>query len=75
MPLTRSELDVIRALSEPLEQGRRESFVATIAQKVEAAAPNGAGEGFVHRVAAATQRDFFTPPLDQRRNRLGGRRG
>jgi hypothetical protein len=60
--LSREAMNAIEALSAPLERARREAFVSTVVQKIEKAPPSEVGIGFVHRVAASTQRQFFDPP-------------
>jgi hypothetical protein len=61
--LSREAMNAIEALSAPLERSQRESFVNTCVQKIEEAAASEVGVGYVHRVAAATQRAFFDLPI------------
>jgi hypothetical protein len=76
MPLSLApeEMDLLRALSEPIDQRRRTEFMAEAARRIEEASPrNGIGPGVVHRIGRATQRDYFDPPMDLRQNRVGPR--
>ena len=47
MPISREAMTTIEALSVPLERDRREAFINTVVQRVEAAVPNEVGIGFV----------------------------
>jgi hypothetical protein len=70
MPLSLApeEMDLLRALSEPIDQRRRTEFMAEAARRIEEASPRGG-----HRIGRATQRDYFDPPMDLRQNRVGPR--
>ena len=74
MPLSPEELNILRALSEPIDQRRRTEFLSEATRRIEEASPrDGIGPGAVHRIGRATQRDYFDPPMDLRQNRVGPR--
>jgi len=58
--LTDSELDTIFTAARPLDVGQRDPFLQRVA--AELARCDVIGPGTVHRVCAATQREFFDPP-------------
>ena len=71
--LSREEMDLLRALSEPLERDRRPAFLQEAERRIEEAAPRSEiGDGLVHRIARATRRDFYDAP-DLRVGRIGPR--
>jgi hypothetical protein len=53
------ELEILRALSAPLDHRSRDAFLLAVAE----ALGDARGQGAVHRVARQVQRQFFTPPL------------
>jgi hypothetical protein len=76
MPLSLApeEMDLLRALSEPIDQRRRTEFMTEAARRIEEASPqSGVGPGVVHRVGRVVQRQYFDPPLDLRQGRVGPR--
>jgi hypothetical protein len=74
MPLSPEELNILRALSQPIDQRRRTEFLSEATRRIEEASPRDAvGPGVVHRIGRATQRDYFDPPMDLRQNRVGPR--
>jgi hypothetical protein len=76
MPLSLApeEMDLLRALSEPIDQRRRTEFMAEVTRRIEEASPqSGVGPGFVHRVGRVVQRQLFDPPQDLRSGRIGPR--
>ena len=71
--LTTDELNILRALSEPIDQRRRHEFLQEAERRIEmASAQSEIGVGLVHRIARATQRDFYDAP-DLRVGRIGPR--
>ena len=74
MRLSPDEQSILRALSEPVDQRRRQDFLQEAERRIESASTGSAiGPGLVHRVGRATQREFFDPPRDQRQDRIGPR--
>jgi hypothetical protein len=74
MPLSPEELNILRALSEPIDQRRRTEFLSEATRRIETASAESAiGPGLAHRIGRATQRDYFDPPMDLRQNRVGPR--
>jgi hypothetical protein len=67
MPLSPEELNILRALSEPIDQLRRTEFLQEAARRLEAAP--AVGPGTAHRIGRIVQRDFRSPPPDLRRGR------
>jgi hypothetical protein len=72
MPLSYEELNVLRSLSEPIDQRRRADFLQEAERRIELAAPQG-GAGLAHRIGRAAQREFYDPPADLRHHRVGPR--
>jgi hypothetical protein len=74
LSLATEEMDLLRALSEPIDQRRRTEFMAEAAWRIEEASPrDGVGPGVVHRVGRVVQRAYFDPPVDLRQHRVGPR--
>jgi hypothetical protein len=73
MPLSLAPeaMEVLRALSEPIDQRRRSDFLQEATRRLEAAPV--VGPGTAHQVGRLVQRDFFDPPQDLRQNRVGPR--
>jgi hypothetical protein len=67
MPLSPEELNILRALSEPIDERRRTEFMVEATRRLEAAP--AVGPGTAHRIGRIVQRDFRTPPPDLRRGR------
>jgi hypothetical protein len=68
--LTPDELNILRALSEPLDPGRRDGFMQEATRRLEAAPL--VGPGLAHQIGRLVQRDFYAAP-DLRQGRLGPR--
>jgi len=62
--LTDDEFDAVMRAARPIAVDRRDTFFQEIASQLAACAE--IGPGTVHRICAATQREFFDPPLDTR---------
>ena len=65
MPLSLSteEMDLLLALSQPIDPPRRSEFLQEVAQKLEASRQaDEIGEGSIHRLARQIQRHYFDPP-------------
>jgi hypothetical protein len=75
MPLSLSndEMDLLRALSAPLDPGRRGDFLQEVARRLETT--SAIGPGAVHRIARGVQREFWDPPPDLREGRSVPRNG
>jgi hypothetical protein len=73
MPLGSEELNILRALSEPIDQRRRTEFATAVTTKLEAAGPAAIGPGALHRTTRTVLRDFWSPPPDLRQGRVGPR--
>jgi hypothetical protein len=71
MPLGSEELNILRALSEPIDQRRRTEFMAEATRRLEAAPV--VGPGTAHQIGRLVQRDFRDPPPDLRQGRVGPR--
>jgi hypothetical protein len=69
--LTADELNILRALSEPIDQRRRAEFMAEATKRLEAAPVVGPGPA--HQIGRIVQRDFRDPPPDLRQGRVGPR--
>jgi hypothetical protein len=68
--LTPDELNILRALSEPIDQRRRADFMQEVTKRLEATPV--IGPGTAHQIGRVVQRDFFDPP-DLRQGRVGPR--
>jgi hypothetical protein len=68
--LTSDEMDILRALSEPIDYRRRAAFMQEATTRLEAALV--VGPGTAHQIGRIVQRDFFDPP-DLRQGRVGPR--
>jgi hypothetical protein len=73
LPLTDAELAMLHALAAPIDANRRPEFMEAVTVRLEAAAPAAVGPGALHRTARTVLRDFWEPPPDLRRGRLGSR--
>jgi hypothetical protein len=71
MPLSLEAQNILRALSEPLDQRRKQDFLQEATRRLEAASV--VGPGTAHQVGRVVQRDFFDPPPDLRQGRVGPR--
>jgi hypothetical protein len=71
MPLSPEAQNILRALSEPIDQWRRSDFLQEATRRLEAEPI--VGPGTAHQVGRVVQRDFFDPPQDLRQNRVGPR--
>jgi len=58
--LTDAELDAVMAAARPLAVDRRDDFLQEVATALASCVE--IGPGTVHRICAATQRQFFDPP-------------
>ena len=58
--LSDDELDVVMAAARPLDIRVRDAFLQEVANGLASCAE--IGPGTVHRICAATQRQFFDPP-------------
>jgi hypothetical protein len=65
--------DDLHALAAPIDQNRRPEFMEAVTVKLEPGAPAAVGPGALHRTARTVLRDFWTPPPDLRKGRLGPR--
>jgi hypothetical protein len=54
--LTTDELNILRALSEPIDQRRRTEFLQEATRRLEAAP--FVGPGLAHQIGRVVQRDF-----------------
>jgi hypothetical protein len=72
MPLSPEEREILQSLSEPLEPRRRHEFLQEAERRIGEASQGETGVGLVHRIARATQRDFYDAP-DLRVGRVGPR--
>jgi hypothetical protein len=61
--LSDDELTAVYAAARPLEVSARDGFLQAVADALQSCAE--IGPGVVHRIIAATQRDFFNPPPDR----------
>jgi hypothetical protein len=68
MPLSPEAQNILRALSEPIDQRRRSDFLQEATRRLEAAST--IGPGTAHQVGRIIQRDFWDPPQDLRQNRV-----
>jgi hypothetical protein len=73
LPLTDAELAMLHALAAPIDRIRQPEFMAAVTTKLEAAGPTAVGPGTVHRTARTVLPDFWAPPPDLRRGRVGPR--
>jgi hypothetical protein len=71
MPLSHEAQNILRALSEPIDQRRRSDFLQEATRRLEATPI--VGPGTAHQVGRVVQRDFLNPPLDLRQGRVGPR--
>jgi hypothetical protein len=71
MPLSPEAQNILRALSEPIDQQRKQDFLQEATKRLEATPV--VGPGTAHQVGRLVQRDFFDPPQDLRQNRVGPR--
>ena len=71
MPLSPEAQNILRALSEPIDQRRKQDFLQEATKRLEAAPI--VGPGTAHQVGRLVQRDFFDPPQDLRSGRVGPR--
>ena len=55
-----AELEILQALSQPIEQSRRAAFIEAVATALETSGARGPGR--VHEAARAAQRQFWSPP-------------
>jgi hypothetical protein len=61
--LTAHEQAILRDLSEPVDQRQRHAFLQEAERRIEeAAGQSEIGVGLVHRIARATQKDFYDAP-------------
>ena len=59
------DMALLRELSAPIDQRRRQEFLLAIAAELEASGQAGEGDvgpGLVHRVGRQVQRRFWEPP-------------
>ena len=68
MPLSHDEMNILRALSEPIDQGRRADFIQEVARQLEATP--AVGPGTAYQIGRVVQRDFWDPPADLRHSRV-----
>jgi hypothetical protein len=71
MPLSPEAQNILRALSDPIDQRRRSDFLQEATRRLEATPV--IGPGTAHQVGRLVQRDFFDPPQDLRQGRVGPR--
>jgi hypothetical protein len=67
MPLSPEELNILRALSQPIDERRRTEFMVEAAKRLEAAPIGGPGQA--HQIGRIVQRAFRDPPPDLCRGR------
>jgi hypothetical protein len=51
-------MEILEALARPIDPPKRDEFLRQVADNLGPAR----GEGRVHQIARAVQRDFFSPP-------------
>jgi hypothetical protein len=71
MPLSPEAQNILRALSEPIDQRRRSDFLQEATRRLEASPT--VGPGTAHQVGRIVQRDFREVPVDLRQGRIGPR--
>jgi hypothetical protein len=62
--LSDDELGAVMRAALPIAVDRRDAFLREVASALSGCAE--IGPGTVHRICAATQREFFDPPLETR---------
>ena len=62
MPISREAMTTIEALSVPLERDRREAFINTVVQRVEAAGAERSRDRVCVASGRGDGRAFFDPP-------------
>jgi hypothetical protein len=61
--LTDAELDTVLRAARPIAYDRRDEFLQRVASELQRCGE--LGDGVVHRICAAMQKEFFDPPISE----------